>query len=139
MSNLTKHAEREFAILGWPGDDKMQQLICRNVLDLLKVLSGQGHSGSSHGYLMGLFVNLADFKPISPLTGADDEWIEVDDGMFQNRRDSEVFKENGDAYWIHGKIFRDADGSTWTNTGSRVPVMFPWVRPKPRIIERESK
>jgi hypothetical protein len=82
---------------------------------------------------------LADFKPISPLSGNDDEWTEVIDGVFQNKRYSGLFKQadifDGKAYDIYGKIFRDPDGSTWTNSDSFVAVDFPYV-PKSEIVDR---
>jgi len=135
MSNLRKHAEREFKILGWPGECEMQQLICNHVLELLDAFNGHGHSGSSAPYAISLFAKLAAFEPISPLTGADDEWNEVGEGVFQNNRDSEVFKENGEAYWIFGKIFKDKNGCTYTSKDSNVPVVFPWKRPEPEVID----
>lgn len=137
-SNLLKHARQEFAILGWPGDEESQKWVCDNILELLRVFAGQEHSGTSAPYVLQYFDKLAHFEPISPLTGKDDEWNEVGEGIFQNRRDSEVFKENGDAYWIEGKIFRDCDGCTYTSINSRVSVEFPWIKPKPEIVDVEQ-
>ena len=133
-TNLVKHAKREFENLGWPGEDDMQEAICNDVLELLNVFSRQGHSGSSAPYCLSLFEKLARFNPISPLTGSDDEWEEVGNNLFQNKRDSEVFKENGEAYWIGGKIFNDGECS-FTSIDSRVPVKFPWRKPKPKIVK----
>ena len=137
MSNLVKHAKKEFEVLGWPGDCDMQKMVCDNIIELLDVFSDQGHSGSSAPYVINLFTGLAKFNPISPLTGEDSEWNEVGDDTFQNNRDSEVFKngKDGEAYWIHGKIFRDPDGCTFTSGDSRVPVTFPWTKPEPEIVD----
>jgi len=136
---LVEHAKREFELLGWPGDREMQAVVCRNLVELLEVFAEQGHSGSSAPYVLNLFDKLARFEPISPLTGEDDEWCEVGDGLFQNRRCSAVFKsEVVGAYWIEGKVFRDPDGSMYTNSESRVPVTFPWTRPEPEIIDRDK-
>ena len=134
--SLIEHAKREMAI-AWPEQDEMQDLIKENILDLLKVFSEQGHSGMTAPYVVNLFEKLAMFKPINPLTGADDEWMEYADGMFQNIRDSEVFKgsKDGPAYWISGNIFRDQNGCTYTCDKSRVPVEFPWVRPESTVID----
>lgn len=129
------HAKQEFEVLGWPGDCEMQQMVCDNIFELLEVFSKQGHSGSSAPYVIDLFKRLAMFEPISNLTGEDDEWVEVSDGLWQNKRDSEVFKNKDDeAYWISGKIFVEKNGASYTNRESRVPVEFPWSRPKPEII-----
>jgi hypothetical protein len=140
MSNLIKHAKREFEILGWPGDCEMQKLVCDNILELLEVFSKQGHSGSSAPYVLNLFQRLAKFNPISPLTGEDDEWSEavLSSGLYQNKRSSDVFKDGkgGDAYWSCGRVFREASGLCYTSTGSRVDITFPWVKPEePEIVE----
>ena len=76
--------------------------------------------------------------PLSPLQGLDDEWNDVSDGrhiLYQNKRDSEVFKDSKGAYWIYGKIFKDKNGCTYINKDSRVPIKFPWTKPKPEIVE----
>lgn len=130
-----EHAEQEFAALGWnsteEGPDKWMR---ENVLELLEVFSKQGHSGSSAPYAIGLFEKLARFEPLGPITGADEEWCEVNEGLFQNRRCSRVFKENGNAYDIDGRIFRRPDGSCYTNGDSRVPVAFPYT-PKSEYVD----
>lgn len=138
MSNLVNHAKKEFEILGWPGDCEMQKMVCDNLLQLLEVFSSQRHSGSSAPYVLSYFNKLGHFNPISPLTGEDSEWQFVSDvngGIYQNLRDSEVFKENGKAYWIHGRIFKMPNGSTYTSRDSRVPVSFPWTKPEPEIVD----
>jgi len=141
-SNLETHAEDEFNALGWlDGDDDMQKLMCEQILELLRVFGSHGHSGSSAPYAINLFTQLAKFNPIAPLTGADDEWGEDFDGKGtqQNKRDSEVFKKaDGSAYWISGKIFRDPNGCSYTNLESIVPVVFPWTKQKPEIVEVED-
>ena len=135
MSNLVEHAKKEFEILGWPGDDPMQQVICENILELLQVFSDQGHSGFSANYCLSRFEQLARFNPIAPLTGEVWEWTEVSDGVWQNKRDSEVFWENGQAEWISGKIFREPSGACFTSRDSRVVIEFPWHKPKPEIVD----
>ena len=136
--SLINHAKKEFNALGWPGDCEMQSLMCNNLIEMLTVFSEQGHSGFSANYFLGCFEKLARFQPLGPLTGDEGEWEEVGEGIYQNNRDSEVFKENGEAYWISGKIFRDPDGCTYTNSDSCVPVEFPWTRPEPEIIDRPT-
>ena len=135
MSNLVEHAKREFEILGWPGDDEMQKLICDHVIELLECFSGHGHSGSSAPYALSLFNKLVKFDPISPLTGEDDEWNDIGDDTWQNRRNGTVFKTSAGAYWLDGKVFRDPEGCCYTNNNSRVPVEFPWTVPKSEIID----
>jgi hypothetical protein len=77
---------------------------------------------------------VAAFEPLTPLTGGDEEWVEVTPGCLQNKRCSHVFKENGQAYDIQGKVFREASGSTYTSGDSRVPVTFPYM-PKSVVVD----
>lgn len=134
MSNLVKHAIKEFDILKWQ-EEESQKLLCDNVIELLKTFTKQNHSGSSADYVLKLFSKLARFESISPLTGEGSEWIEVDPGLFQNNRDPEVFKAAGEkAYWIGGKIFIDEDGFAYTNKDSSVEIEFPWSKPEPEYI-----
>jgi len=135
MGNLVDHAKCEFGVLGWPGDDEMQEAICDDILALLEVFSKQEHSGATAPYTVNLFRRLAAFEPISPLTGEDSEWTKVSKGMWQNKRDSEVFKGSDGAYWICGRIFRDKDGSTYTSGRSSVPITFPWRHPKSQVVD----
>lgn len=115
----------------------MDREMALNVLQLIKVFSEQGHSGFSASHCVGLFTKLAKYEPIGPLTGEDDEWVEVGPGIFQNRRMGGVFKENGEAYFIDGKIWRNQRGECYTNFQSRVPVKFPCT-PKSEYIDVED-
>ncbi len=135
MSSLLEHAEREFEVAGWLSEnDPMQNQMMANMRQLLKVFSAQGHSGFSANYAANLFNQLVRFETITPLTGADCEWVDVGDGIFQNKRAGHVFKEDDKAYDIEGKIFRDADGVCYTSRESRVPVTFPYT-PKREYID----
>ena len=159
MSKLNEHARMEFKAAGWLDDtgaylDEMQGAICEHVLELLTVFSNEGHSGSTAPYAIDMFSRLAKFHPIAPITGEDWEWHEVSERMgskcWQNKRCSSIFKdEDGTAYDIDGKVFwewavsYDDDGkpngkahkSYYTGRESRVPVTFPYVKPKEPIYE----
>ena len=126
MSNLKTHAEYELSLIGGE-DDELQKSMNDNILKIVDVFSEAGHSGFSASYARGIIEKLLDFKPLSPLTGEDDEWVDVGDGLFQNKRCSRVFKEDGKAFDISGKVFIDKDGSSWTNSESRIPVTFPYT------------
>ena len=139
MSNYENHAKKEFEVLGWPGDDEMQKLMCEQIIELLNLFGKHGHSGSSAPYAVNLFKKLALFHPISPLTGCDSEWNEIGDNLFQNNRCSHVFKKDGKAYDIDGKVFSDDDGETWFTSGeSRVYITFPYT-PKTEYIKIKQK
>ena len=150
MSNYKFHALAEFKAAGWLDDsgkynNEMQEAICTNVLKMLDIFADEGHSGSSASYTINLFKKIASFEPLGPLTGADDEWHEVGDGVFQNKRMCSVFKRadrfDGQAYWLDSKVFwewcssPDIDDSKlfksyFTNSDSCVPIEFPWVKPE---------
>ncbi len=136
MSNLEQHALAELKAIGYtplgqPQEDGPNKWIQENVLELIRVFAAQGHSGFSAPYCIRLFTKLANFEPIAPLTGEDDEWNEVSDGVFQNKRCSHVFKDNdrfgGQAYDIEGRVFRYPDGSCYTGKDSFVPIVFPYT------------
>ena len=133
---LIEHAEHELdgKLNGEDGPDKW---IAKNVIELIKVFSKQGHSGTSAPYCIQLFAHLASYKPLGPLTGEDDEWHMIDDNTWQNKRCSHVFKDRDHAYDIQGKVFRDPDGTTWTNIDSRVTITFPYD-PVYIIVDRDE-
>lgn len=136
--SLVDHARFELRKqLALPDDDP-DRWMADALVELIDTFAKQGHSGFSASYCRQMFDQLAAFKPIGPLTGEDDEWVEVMPGMFQNKRCFRVFKENGQAYDINGRIFRDTDGSCWTNGDSRVPVTFPYT-PTSVYVDREPR
>jgi len=149
MTRLIEHALKEFEIAGWMNEngeflDSMQNDICNNILELLKVFSDQGHSGGSAYYCLDIFSKLGRFQNLTPLTGNDDEWNCINDErtnnvpIYQNKRSSHVFKQadrfEGKAYDIDGKIFWEwsTDGddfykSYFTSSDSFVPIEFPYT------------
>jgi hypothetical protein len=137
MSNLIRHAKREFLALGYKPieecEDDPDKWIQENVLELLEVFSKQGHSGFSAPYCISMFSKLAKFEPMCPLQGTDDEWMEVNDGMWQNVRCGRVFKDESGSYDIDGKVFIDRDGCAYTDKDSRVYITFPYT-PKTEYI-----
>lgn len=141
MSNLIDHARRELAAIGMRTDDpeeRPNKWIAENVLELINVFRGQGHSGMSAPYCVEVFRKVALLEPLSPLTGADDEWNEVDDDTWQNKRCAHVFKNAaGEAYDIEGRIFRDPNGVCYTSHESHVAVTFPYV-PKREYVDVEG-
>ena len=125
--------------------DEMQDEIEKAILEVVKVFSEQGHSGFSASYCISILHRLLQYKNITPLTGEDDEWEEVGEGVYQNKRRSSVFKQadrfNGQAYDIEGKIFSDDGGKTWyTNSKSFTPITFPYYGGEPeRIIIKDKE
>jgi hypothetical protein len=134
MSNLVKWAKAELEHLGGKGDE-MQNEMNKDILQIVEIFAEQGHSGFSASYALNIIKRLLDWKPITALTGEDDEWCEpYKEGSQQNKRCSAVFRNNFDnstAYYIDGKIFSDNGGKTWfTNRNSFVPITFPYKVPE---------
>lgn len=143
--NILDHANTEFHAAGWVDADgkfidDFQQDVCKCVTDLLEVFSKQGHSGSTAPYVINLFEKLASHKPLVPITGEDWEWVDVGDGMFQNKRASHIFKQadrfNGQAYDINAIVFRewhhhkgepDPIASYYTSGEGFRPITFPYT------------
>jgi hypothetical protein len=124
--------------------DEMQDWVEKNIIEIIEVFAKQGHSGSSAEYCIPIINRLLRQEPISPLTGNDNEWAEVSEGVYQNKRMSSVFKDknqfSGQAYWLDGKMFSDNGGKTWyTNRDSWVTIEFPWNKPKSEYIILEDK
>lgn len=142
MSNLIDYAKDELKRIGMiDSGEPYNDLAVKAILDLIELFASQGHSGFSAPYVISAFTRLAMFKPLSPLTGEDDEWMEADAGNLQNKRYSAVFKDkDGIAYNIEGKVFTD-DGKSWyTCKDSRVNVTFPYVVPdKPKYVYRNKE
>ena len=142
MSNFIDYAKRELERAFPDKSDLLQQSAIKDVLELLNTLSKQGHSNLSASYVLRLFNRLAQWKPIKPLTGEDDEWGEAygEDNTQQNKRYSAVFRKNHDnstAYDIGGRVFIDENGLSYTNRDSCVPVIFPYAVPdKPEFVHR---
>lgn len=137
--NLLEHAEREFKAAGWldKKKDPQQDMMMDCMRELLAVFANQGHSGFSANYAMNLFNQLGRYEPIVPLTGEDWEWTETSPGCFQNKRCSHVFKEDGKAYDINGRIFQEPNGVCFTSSESHVPVTFPYT-PKKEIVKVDA-
>ena len=142
MNNLVDYAKDELKRIGMiDSGEAYNDWATKAILDLIELFASQGHSGFSAPYVANMFHRLAMFKPASPLTGEDDEWNEVGDGVFQNKRCFSVFKnKDGTAYNIEGKVFTN-DGELWyTNRDSRVNVTFPYVVPdKPEYVYRSEE
>lgn len=141
-------AKRELDLAGYKESEDPNDVnnwMRNDVLKLLEMFCEQGHSGFSANYAIQLFQTLANWKPLSPLTGADDEWNEVGPDLWQNKRASSVFKgEDGRAYWSDGIVFWEwmTNGSPedinverfksyFTSRDSAVYIdSFPWTMPK---------
>lgn len=147
-SNLYRHAETEM-LLRCPDDptddlsDRMNKSMRAAVLDMALVFCTEGHSGFSANYTVGCLQKVLRYEPLTPLTGADDEWNQVSETTWQNRRCSHIFKEivNGrvECYTIHGYIFEEPSGARFTGYGSRRTVAFPHSPNEPIIVKVDEE
>ena len=153
MSNILSHAMDELDRIGMTedSDDEMNVAMRKHVLHMMQEFANEGHSGFSASYAISILTKLMDFKPLSPLTGEDDEWNNLVENYesvphWQNKRRSSVFKNaDGSCYDIDGKVFwewampyEEGDKphkSYYTNRDSRVPVTFPYTVPDKPIYE----
>ena len=148
---LLDYAESELNLIGMTDDGDMNGMMRKHLLHMVKEFADEGHSGFSASYALQCLQKLLKFKPLSPLTGADDEWVKHDYGVeptYQNKRLSSVFKDaDGNAYNIDGKVFwewcmpyegrepQEPYKSYYTCRDSRVPVTFPYTAPDEPIYE----
>jgi len=120
--SINQHAKLELELAGFfDKDSDYGGSIAEDVMELLDVFSKQGHSGMSAPAVAGLFHKLATFQSIMPITGKDEEWGDVKDGVdgqhwYQNKRCSALFKDrkDGTPYYIDALIKRDQNGTCWS-------------------------
>lgn len=149
---LLSHAENELDLIGLTYQDEMNGAMRKHILHMIEEFSKEGHSGFSANYAISILTKLLDYKPLSPLTGEDSEWMMISEEMsgsnrgtlYQNKRASHVFKDDDGAYDIDGKVFwnwqerpldEDEEGypgihkfkSYYTSRDSRVRVTFPYT------------
>lgn len=96
-SNLVAHAKRELEMIGEEPD------VIAGYLKVIRAFADMGHSGGSAMVAIPTINQLLQFENLSPLTDAPEDWIEVGYGMWQNRRCSRMFSEDG------GKTYTDVD------------------------------
>lgn len=131
--NLTTYADRELSI--WDKNESdYGKAMSKSVKELVWVFSSHQHSGFSAGFAIAIAKDLMAFKPLTPLTGEEDEWTVVSEGcdddtmVAQNNRYSTVFKRaDGTAYDIDAVVFREPDGICFTGKDSRRDITFPYT------------
>lgn len=121
MSDLVRFARAELRAAGlFHEDADYNGDVAVQVMALMETLCAYGHSGASQKATLDAFVRLAAHKPLTPLTGEDDEWprvsTETHDGasIWRNLRDPSVFKNEDEQAFapINGHI---------------VPIKFPYL------------
>lgn len=119
-------------------DSDYEGMLGEAVKELLLVFQKQGHSGHSAQATASIFHKLIKGEALSPLTEAQDEWMEVSSGIFQSKRISHVFidkNESENPYTIEGKAFSEDGGKSYfTNKNSRVHFNLPGFPPKTEYV-----
>jgi len=117
-SQFLRWAENEVKAAGLlQADSDYDGMLGEAVLDLVNVFDSQNHSGMSAAMVRAIFDNLANWKPLSPLTDNPDEWMEVSEELWQSRRNpacfskdgGKTYEDNNDPCWLH----EDEDGCTY--------------------------
>lgn len=143
MSQTDKHIDELKRAGLFDKDSDYEGMLGEAVQELLLVFQKQGHSGYSAQATASIFYKLIKGEPLSPLTEAEDEWMEVSEGIFQSRRISHVFiDKNKDKrpYTIDGKVFSDDEGKTYfTNHNSKVYFDLPGYPPKTQYVIIDQK
>lgn len=111
--SLIEHAKDELRRINFGEDDTSA------MIGILEKFFDQWDSGGAVHAVAPILQRLIAGKCLTPLSGADDEWTEVGDGVFQNRRSSSVFK---DPRFHEGKLAYDLDNPK----GPREAIEFPY-------------
>jgi len=130
MSNTRSFAERELDILVKSNTDPENRPIIEEfipeILALCEKFGRSGQSGGSAPYtaqaLSSAVKKLCMQEPICPITGIDEEWVDVSsygDGepMWQNCRCSGLFKdEKGESMYVDAIVKKTQKGDTWSGS-----------------------
>ncbi len=126
---LIDHAKKELELAGLlDGGSDYESMLGKVVLELVEALDRHQNIGISNQDVGAVCCKLFVAEPLTPLTGEDDEWQTLFDGIEQNKRDRRVFRENKtDAYQMDYYIF-DACGSWYTSSNSTIRnITFPYT------------
>jgi hypothetical protein len=122
---MLNHFRKEVAILRKKYDyDLVINPVLPEIEALIEAFGQSGQSGASAAIIGPVIANIIKktivFEALSELTGEDEEWTLVcegqnaDDNLFQNKRNSAVFKEGkyDKPYYLDGLIWWDTISNT---------------------------
>ena len=116
---LTEHAKMELEVAGlFDKDSDYGGMTGKAVMELIEVFSEQGHSGMSAGLTRNIFNKLANYKPLTPIQGTDDEWG-TDASDKQNKRLTSLFKNDDGTVRYSDAIIWQGEES-WDTFGGTV-------------------
>lgn len=143
MSNLLEHMENEFRVAGLnSGTDPVEEMIVSGVRALMNAFISQGLSDGGAATVLPLFDRLTQLKPLTPLTGARSEWLELpadptnpEGPTHINVRCPTVFRYTDGAYDVGAvPIYVDPFGHTTRSTDKPPRVQFPYMPGFPPVI-----
>lgn len=130
--NVVEYANSELSKIV-PVSDQIQEVVNKDILQLVELFESQGHSESSAQYVTICLERLLRMKPLTPLTGEDSEWDEVvgSSGLYLNRRCSSVVKESdGNCYDLDSVEVSHDGGDTWSYMKEFADIVqFPYYPP----------
>jgi hypothetical protein len=144
MSNILFHLERELRAAGLlSGTDPAEDKLVSDLRALVKTYAEQNHSGGTGTMTLQLFDRIANFKPLTPLTGDAREWAEVENmpGFFQNIRCTTVIKDDEGNFRDIGMkpVYVYPDGLTVTRQEPAPLISFPYMPGFPPVIAVNSE
>ena len=147
-NNYKEFFEKELKILRNKlpdGDELIIEPYIKAVNNITDIFSNQGHSGMSAPFtsitVSNTIKNILSFKPLSPITGDDNEWVDVTKEFYQNNRCSAVFKDKKtgignylDAIVWNGEDEYDTFSGVVEGISSEQNIEFPFT-PKTFYID----
>lgn len=126
MTNTYSFARQELDILEATVPDAIVTPFANEILALCEAFGRSGQSGGSAPYtataISKAVKKLLLQEPICPVTGVDDEWVDVaemngGETLYQNKRCSGLFKEtNGKCWYVDAIVKKIQDGTTWSGS-----------------------
>ena len=118
---MTK-SEKEFEILENTIKDAIVLEFKDEILALVNKFGDSGQSGGSAPYVAQIISDVVKklclHQPITPIMGTDDEWNDISEiscekngTIFQNKRNSAIFKDNTGSYYLDAIIFKGKNSS----------------------------
>lgn len=135
-SSAYKFAREELLILCklYPTKDN-PPIVKGFIHEILALVDKFGHSPQSGGSAPLIANAIADtvkklctFQPLCPITGFDEEWAHVVDGLntddikYQNKRLSSVFKsDSGVSWYLNAITWKTQNGNIWHSKSVKLP------------------
>lgn len=139
-NNYITHFNRELEVMRAtvPEDDSLIiEPYVRSIIEVCKDFHKELHSSGSSPVATTVLTEtlraVLGLKILSPLLGEDKEWNDLEEGLFQNVRDSAVFKDGVQATYLNAIVWKGEEAwDTFTGVvegiGSRQGIKeFPFM------------